>query len=253
MTGRDYFYRILGQPGAPQEQARMIAGLTALEGVEGGRYGRRRDRRAGTAPGRRARSTFLPADADLDKPETWIALRDVLRWLGDCPAHRKLLLLETTLPQADALRGALADDAAAGSPTRSRISRDDDPHLLVLCASAPGQVACNDEELGRSVMSFYLEEGLRGWADHDESTGNRDGLVSARELGAFVAARVDRWAGLDRGSAPGPGPERQGRLSTSPWSPCRTAGRGPTCGSPGRGAIRNGCKIAWKRRDAHAG
>src|SRR5258706_69282 len=39
-----------------------------------------------------------------------------------------------------------------------------DPRRLVLSACSPGQVALVSDELGRSVFSYYLEEGLRGYA-----------------------------------------------------------------------------------------
>ena len=51
--------------------------------------------------------------------------------------------------------------------------------------------ALASEAMGRSVFGFYLEEGLRGWAD-GYGEGKRDGHVSVRELAAFVGARVDR-------------------------------------------------------------
>ena len=66
---------------------------------------------------------FLPADAGIDDPESWVRLREVLGWLGDCPAHRKLLILETTRPEADPLHGR--PRGRHGSPHRawSRRSR----------------------------------------------------------------------------------------------------------------------------------
>ncbi len=54
------------------------------------------------------------------------------------------------------------------------------------------------EELGRSVFSYYFEEGLRGYADGYASDGERDRRITVRELAAFVRARVDRWAQRNR-------------------------------------------------------
>src|SRR5262249_40966411 len=67
-----------------------------------------------------------------------------------------------------------------------------------LCACAPGQEALVSEELGRSVFGYYFEEGLRGYSD-GYGGQPRDGHISVRDVAAFVAARVDRWAFRSRG------------------------------------------------------
>ena len=50
----------------------------------------------------------------------------------------------------------------------------------------------------QSVFGFYVDEGLRGWADGYNTEQKTDGRVSVQELGRFVRARVDRWARLNR-------------------------------------------------------
>ncbi|HYT93675.1 MAG TPA: hypothetical protein VEL76_33460, partial [Gemmataceae bacterium] len=137
----------------------------------------------------------LPADADPDHLQSGLPLRDILQALRDCPAQHKLLILDIMRPFTDPRLGALTDDIAAGAA--AEVQALDDPSLLVLCACAPGQVSLASEAMGRSVFSFYLEEGLRGWAD-GYGEGKRDGHISARELAAFVRARVDRWAVSNR-------------------------------------------------------
>jgi hypothetical protein len=143
---------------------------------------------------------LLPADYKPDDPETAVSLRAALKMLKDSPAGHKLLILDTMRPLADPRLGILADDV----PSRiSDILNDadlKDPHRLVLLSCSPGQVSLASEDLGRSIFGYYLEEGLRGWADGALPNSNRDGHVSARELAEFVKLRVDRWADHNRGA-----------------------------------------------------
>jgi hypothetical protein len=138
----------------------------------------------------------LPADVDPDQPQTGLPLEQVLKALKDCPARHRLLVLDIMQPVADPRLGVLADDVAEG--IEKEVQAADDPGLLVLCACSAGQVSLASEALGRSVFGYYVEEGLRGWADGYGETGKEDSHISARELAAFVRARVDRWAVRNR-------------------------------------------------------
>jgi hypothetical protein len=139
---------------------------------------------------------ILPADGRPDEPKTWVPLRQVLEALKECPAQNKLLILDVMRPLADSYLGVLRDDVAAA--VKEELDEVDDPRRLVLCACEPGQVSLGSEELGRSVFGYYLEQGLRGWADGYRGDGFRDGTVSVHELAEFVRARVDRWAVQNR-------------------------------------------------------
>src|SRR5205823_385580 len=75
-----------------------------------------------------------------------------------------------------------------------------DSRRQVLCVCSPGQKSLGSEDLNRSVFGYYLEQGLGGWADGYNPEGIRDGRVSVHELAAFLQARVDRWAVLNRSS-----------------------------------------------------
>ncbi len=56
------------------------------------------------------------------------------------------------------------------------------------------------EELAQSIFAFYLDEGLRGYADgYGLSKGKKDRYISVLELADFVTRRVDRWAWTARG------------------------------------------------------
>ncbi len=155
---------------------------------------------------------ILPADAVPDDPRTWLPLTDVLRHLARCPARRQLLVLD--IAHAGLLPRWGVPDGEVARAIPAALAAVPDERRLVLCACAPGQVAQVSEVLGQSAFAHYLEEGLRGRADGyrpEKGTGpfefrgpvpfsgRRDGRISARELTAFVQARVERWALLNRG------------------------------------------------------
>src|SRR5207244_6082355 len=118
------------------------------------------------------------------------------------PAGHKLLILDTMRPLADPRLGVLTNDVA------SRISQElkavEDPLRMALLSCSPGQVSLVSEDLGQSVFGYYLEEGLRGWAQGWNAEGKSHGQVSARELAEFVKRRVDRWAERNRRTRPTP-------------------------------------------------
>ncbi len=134
---------------------------------------------------------LLPADASLDQTGTWLRLRELLEKLRDCPARHKLLILDLMHAWAEPAVGVAADQVAAALPGELRTVTD--PNRLVLASCSPGQNSLVAENLGRSVFGYYLEEGLRGYADG--YTGQRDGLITVGELARFVRGRVERWAG----------------------------------------------------------
>ncbi len=140
----------------------------------------------------------LPGDANLDDETSWLPLQDVMGFVKDCPVKRKLLLLDVAQPFADARAGAVANDAAARAGPIVKKAVDEDPNLLVLCSCSPGQTSLASEEMGHSVFVHYLLEGLSGAAD-GWGGGAQDNRVSVRELAAYTAANVDRWAAQNRG------------------------------------------------------
>ena len=81
--------------------------------------------------------------------------------------------------------GGLATTAAAGEATRGD-SRNSS--VQVLTAGLEGQQAI--EEDGRGVFTSYLIQGLRG-----EANLNGDDVISASEIGWFVANQVEQATG----------------------------------------------------------
>ena len=137
---------------------------------------------------------ILPGDGHMDDPTTWLPLSEVFEALHQSPSPHKLLILDVMQPLILPEMG-LIDRYAAGdiSSVLDEAIRND-PKLLILCACSPGQVALELEQEQRSVFAFYLEKGLAGAADGWNEKRKYDGRVSAFELAAFVAARVDRWS-----------------------------------------------------------
>jgi len=133
---------------------------------------------------------LLPADAEagLGNKDSWISLNQVVKWLRDCKAKKKLLLLDLMRPNADARLGNLANDSAERVQA---VLAGQDLDFAVIGACSGGQVSLASEELGQSVFGYYLVEGLRGWAD---VYTQKDDRVTVGELAQFVNVRVGRWA-----------------------------------------------------------
>lgn len=138
------------------------------------------------------RLCILPADALPDSPHTWLLLKDVLEKLRDCPARNQLLVLDLMRASFLPRLGAIYHDVPGAIP--AELQAVPDARRLVLTPCAAGQRAHLSEELGRSVFSYYFEEGLRGYAEACHVPARRDGRITVRALAAFVRARVDRWA-----------------------------------------------------------
>jgi hypothetical protein len=190
----DYFAHVADVP-TPLTQAALLNQLADLQGAESGaELVIHLGCRARIGPDDTVQ--LLPADADLGAPQSWLPLRQVLEALKACPARRKLLILDIMSPLADPRRGVLVDDVAGALP--AELEAVPDGTRFVLCPCSPGQVAHASEYLGRSAFGFYLEEGLRGWADGAGEHGTEDGRVTVRELAAFLRQHVDRWARLNR-------------------------------------------------------
>jgi hypothetical protein len=140
---------------------------------------------------------LLPANADADRPETWLPLDTVLEALRSCPTPRKLLILDVMKPVADPRIGILHEEVA--DRVEQTIRGMQDCPFWVFCACSPGQVSLVSEDLHRSIFGYYLEQGLRGRADNAGPTGKTDGRITVRELASYVTGRVDRWANANRG------------------------------------------------------
>lgn len=141
---------------------------------------------------------LYPADYRPDNPTSSVSLRQMLRYVYESPAPRKLLVLDIMRPVAHGRLGVLEDDVAgrAKEVIDQELKNLPDPARLglVFCSCSPGQVSLNSEDLGRSVFGYYFEQGLRGWSEGYGPDHERDGRIGLPELAEFVKQRVDRWA-----------------------------------------------------------
>ena len=118
--------------------------------------------------------SFMPIDADMADPATWLPLPRILEAIKQNGARQVLLVLDAETPGLEPALEAVAD-----------------PRRLVLASGG----ILSSEVLQRSVFGHYFEEGLGGQAD-----ASGDGRVTVRELAAYLEERVDRWARRVRSS-----------------------------------------------------
>ncbi|MBI1188259.1 MAG: hypothetical protein GC206_13170 [Alphaproteobacteria bacterium] len=140
---------------------------------------------------------ILAADADPGDLRSGTPLRSVLQAVRACPSRRKLLVLDLGRSLVGGRFGALVDDVPAHLD--AELAAVEDPYRLTLMPCAAGQFAWESEDLDRTVFGFYIEAGLRGWADGVGDQGRIDGLISAGELAAYVTREVGRWSRHARG------------------------------------------------------
>ncbi len=193
-----YFPRTLADAYASQERAFLVKDLNTLKNLPPNSpaivY------LTAFAGGSGADEIFVfPADVNPDEIGGRLPLRQVLEGLRDCRSLHKLLILDIMRPVAamgdlgtpPGRLGVLADDVARRVPLE--LEAVPDPRRLVLCSCSPGQVSYGSPVLNRSIFGYYLEEGLRGWADVATPLGKQDGRISVRDLSLFLTARVERW------------------------------------------------------------
>jgi hypothetical protein len=110
-----------------------------------------------------------PGDLEATAP----AVAEVCRALGRGRAAVKCLILDCCVPARDPVAG--------GSPEADG--------LVVLTSGSEGQTSWEWPEVGRSLFTAWLCQGLAGAADRDGG-----GSVSPEELGAYTRERVSRAA-----------------------------------------------------------
>lgn len=148
---------------------------------------------------------LLPDDAHtgtFTRRPGWLDLREIFLRLARNPVGRTLLVLDLHPVKADPQFGLFSDDVA--SAVREEFARFPDNPFLLLASCDDSQKPLSSETLGRSAFSFYLEEGLRGWADVAAPGETADGRVTVRELAAYVREHVARWAQKNRGTRQSP-------------------------------------------------
>lgn len=114
---------------------------------------------------------YLPASAQLDRPQSLIPLSEFYEMLSLGRASRRILLVDTC--QSTPL------------PDLGLASRSPPPNVAVLFACAPGEASIEHDRLRHGVFSYQILRGLEGEADV-----NRDGIVAIGELHDFAVRGV---------------------------------------------------------------
>ncbi len=146
----------------------------------------------------RGQLMVLPADADPNDPVAWLPFKNILESLAQCRVHHKLLIVDVMQGVADPRLALLSGDVATWIGEELKAVPDE--RRLVLSSCSPGQTTHVSEILGRSIFNFFLEDGLRGWADGAGRNGSSDGIVTVAELADYLAVQVDDWARRNRNS-----------------------------------------------------
>ena len=131
-------------------------------------------------------SYLLPADAGTGVlAETAIGIKWIKETLGHASARAKIMILDAC--HAGAMKGR----AEAGRMTEKFSSEIHDlaEGFAMLCSCKLNESSYEWEEKQHGVFSYFLCEGLMGYADADE-----DGIVTVSEASNYVTKKVREWA-----------------------------------------------------------
>jgi hypothetical protein len=133
-------------------------------------------------------SYLITADTSARDPfTTALPLKEVVDWLGGLKVRKSLLLI-------DACRETVPARASRGlSSTRLQTEKFERAEVAaVLYATRSGWYSYEDRETPYGVFTRFLLDGVKGKADYQY--GNRDGIVTFRELSGFVEDAVAAYA-----------------------------------------------------------
>lgn len=151
---------------------------------------------------------FCPEDADTADKSTLLPINEqIIRMLNDCPASRKLLLV-------DACRNEILPESARKKGSVVRIDlepvhqnrRSVPGGMAVLFSCDNGQFSWEHEELGHSVFSHFALQYLNGKAD----PAFYDGGLDVDNFVAFVRKRTNNYVFENNLSPNGQSPIRLG-------------------------------------------
>lgn len=133
-------------------------------------------------------SFFCPNDARLSKRDTLISFADVLKEMEDCPASRKLLLVDAcrNTPQTELARSR--SEVNLESVTRPQVMQVP-KSLLAFFSCGPGQQSFEDPELGHGIFFHYVLKAWHGAADRDQ-----DGKIEFGEFETYVRRETKEYA-----------------------------------------------------------
>ncbi len=153
-----------------------------------------------------------------------VKLSAIFKYMADCPAHQKLLVLDTFQQFVDVPAGVANFDLperslAEWQSFQSQFKDNPNHQFNVLFPCLPGQRAITSPVLKKSVFCHFLVECLRGRLTPPADC--RDaflGKVFLSEIGRIIGPHMDRWAmdnHLERQSPFLGGPEGRFFLASS--------------------------------------
>src|SRR5262249_3059299 len=119
-------------------------------------------------------------------------LAEIIQKVRECPAPGKLLVLDVMRAGPDERFGFFTTGLA--EKVHEALQREKELPVSVLLACSPGQSTQVSEELGQSLLAYYLDLGVRGYADGWGARGKADGRITVMELAEFTKLHVDRMA-----------------------------------------------------------
>lgn len=122
-----------------------------------------------------------PANCNLEKPETLVAVDDVMATLGQCKAGSKVLLVDAC--RNDPTDGKAATDGRLESQTRPLIP-DPPGGTVALFSCSKGQISHESETFQHGFMTHFVIDGLNGKA------ANKTGVIGWDQLVAHVKDEV---------------------------------------------------------------
>ena len=138
---------------------------------------------------------ILAYDSDPFAAKTLLPFKTVLNALKQCPARKKLLVLDImpgggTPLELGGTEDGVADLIARELARAGEPRKLDDPNLAVLVSCSPSEVALWSEPLRQSVFGHFFVNGL----GDPEADTDLDHRISLQELFKYLTQRVDGWA-----------------------------------------------------------
>ena len=136
----------------------------------------------------RGRGYLVPADADYNDPHgTSLPVEELVSWIHGSGIRKSLLLI-------DACREEVSETVSRGlSDDRLKAARYENSEVsAVFYATKTGWYSFEDQASDYGIFTRFLLEGIRGKGDYQY--GNSDGVVTFRELSAFVQDGVSGYA-----------------------------------------------------------
>lgn len=148
----------------------------------------------------------IPPGADPLDPSQWIRFSEIVSVIKEkLPGESyKLIVIDPIQLNSNWHLGIL--QSTFSERLGQWVKELNDPTIAIMLAASDHETALAGADVRASIFGLTFQRALSGEADHyasttspDEVRGNGDGVVSVRELAAYVRDNVNRWATETRG------------------------------------------------------